>query len=685
MKHIRLAGYDVDLLLDIEMQMRCHFDDHLIYSIWDFNKEQTCRSSGMILVFTDFEYNYAIKNYSGDGSVVLGKLMLTCEAYEMLLALAMLDDFSFVHLCEELAQGYMKHLLAYNFPCVIDSCSISSLPDNASICGHHTIMSKINTQMENEQNRISVFEGFLMDRSTLIHIGFAMDLDDIIYPQDLLNKHKPCCSSDRVLSEIISRNNQFRSELGMINQIMDDAVIAVDIQGIVQIYSQKAKSMFLYSSDEVVGKTGFDLFKPLAFDYVLSNEKPLKDKLIEVNGKNLIVTVNLIYHGKKLYGAIAMIREFYEEEVKQHAFRKQIIDKGHKAKYRFEDLKGNSKALTDLKSVAERMSKSDSSVLIYGESGTGKELIAQAMHFTSCRSKYQFVALNCGALPESLLESELFGYEEGAFTGARKGGKPGLFELAHQGTIFLDEIGEMPINTQIRLLRVLQEREVMRIGSDRMIKIDVRVIAASNKNLKDLVKEGRFREDLYYRLCVLPLKVPALRDRTEDLKDLIQHFKDIHSSGFDFTDEALELLEYYHWPGNIRELRNYVEYWTNLGKTIITKVDLPFLEDIEFASRKSNDARHVDFEKYIEYTHQPLGVSTFLLNSLHIGKNNNQRIGRKSLYTKCRESGYMLSEHEIRHLLLQMESFGYVEILKGRGGTVITPLGINALNYFQQC
>ncbi len=171
------------------------------------------------------------------------------------------------------------------------------------------------------------------------------------------------------------------------------------------------------------------------------------------------------------------------------------------------------------------MSKSDSSVLIYGESGTGKELIAQAMHFTSKRSQYQFVALNCGALPESLLESELFGYEEGAFTGARKGGKPGLFELAHQGTIFLDEIGEMPISTQLRLLRVLQEREVMRIGSDHLIKINVRIIAASNKNLKKLVKEGSFREDLYYRLSVLPLKVPALRQRKDDLDTLIEHFK----------------------------------------------------------------------------------------------------------------------------------------------------------------
>src|SRR5699024_10187718 len=156
--------------------------------------------------------------------------------------------------------------------------------------------------------------------------------------------------------------------------------------------------------------------------------------------------------------------------------------------------------------------KSNSSILITGETGTGKELFAQAIHNNSPRNRYQFVPVNCGAFPESLLESELFGYEEGAFTGARKGGKPGLFELAHNGTLFLDEIAEMPMNLQVKLLRVLQEREVVRIGGDRIINVDIRIVAATNRDLKSMVKRGEFRQDLYYRLNVLPLNIPPLRE-----------------------------------------------------------------------------------------------------------------------------------------------------------------------------
>lgn len=682
MKHICLAGYDLDLLKEIEKQMRCYFDDHLSYSIWDFNVDCACMMNGIVVVFSDIEYHYALKHFRGEGQVILGKLTLTNDAYEVMSATEVGETVYFAHFSLELARSYVQHLYAFNFPFLIEPCSVENMDDFlVPIYASHTVIKQMSLAKEN----LIPLNGFLMDRSTLIHIGFSMDLDDIIYPQDLLNKYRPCHSSDGVLSEIINRNNQFRSELGMINQILDGSVIAIDIRGMVQIYNKSAQDLFGYPADQVVGREGLLRFNILDFDSVLQNKTGIKDKLIEVNGQDLILTINPIYHADKLYGVVAIIREFYEEEVKQHQFRKQIINKGHKAKYRFEDLKGSSQELLSLKSIAKRMSKSDSSVLIYGESGTGKELIAQAMHFTSERSQYQFVVLNCGALPESLLESELFGYEEGAFTGARKGGKSGLFELAHQGTIFLDEIGEMPISTQLRLLRVVQEREVMRIGSDRLIKIDVRIIAASNKNLKKLVKTGTFREDLYYRLSVLPLKVPSLRERKEDIIELVNYFKYKNLAIFDFDEEATELLMSYHWPGNIRELRNYVEFWTNLDKEIITKRDLPFLKDIEIEDYDSFNVKDVDFERYVELANHPLGVSVFLLNQLYISKNNDTRIGRHFLYEKARKTGFVISEHEIRHTLLQMVNFGYVQILKGRGGTVITPLGVNALNYLKQC
>jgi propionate catabolism operon transcriptional regulator len=220
---------------------------------------------------------------------------------------------------------------------------------------------------------------------------------------------------------------------------------------------------------------------------------------------------------------------------------------------------------------AKKYSLADSSILIYGESGTGKELFAQSIHMASRRSQHPFVAVNCAALPESLIDSELFGYEEGSFTGAKKGGKTGLFELAHQGTIFLDEISELPLHLQSRLLRVLQEKEIVRIGGDQLIPIDVRIITASNKDLAECVRQGTFREDLYYRISVLQLRVPPLRQRKEDIPLLFRHFirhrEDLMRL---ITDADLAPLMQYHWPGNIRELENVAERFLVLcqGKSL---------------------------------------------------------------------------------------------------------------------
>jgi len=213
--------------------------------------------------------------------------------------------------------------------------------------------------------------------------------------------------------------------------------------------------------------------------------------------------------------------------------------------------------------LAVRIAPVDSVVLIHGESGTGKEVLARLIHRLSTRSEGPFISINCGAIPEHLLESELFGYEKGAFTGAWREGKPGLFELANGGIIFLDEIGEMPLNLQVKLLRVLQDMEVYRVGGIRPVKFDVRVIAATNRNLRDMVKEGRFREDLFYRLYVVPIEVPPLRERREDIFPLTWHFLKQYNQRYKqsktFSSELITILETYSWPGNVRELQNIVE------------------------------------------------------------------------------------------------------------------------------
>lgn len=247
----------------------------------------------------------------------------------------------------------------------------------------------------------------------------------------------------------------------------------------------------------------------------------------------------------------------------------------------FDDIIGDSKELSKVKKSARLFAAGNSTILLQGESGTGKEVFARAIHTESSRGAGPFVAINCAALPENLIESELFGYVEGSFTGASKGGRIGKFELADGGTLFLDEIGEIPIHLQAKLLRALQERKIQKVGGSKEINIDVRIIAATNRDLELLVKEGMFREDLYYRLSVIPIFIPSLRERKGDIRQLAEYFCNIYSKAlnkdiFGLEKTTLKILSEYSWPGNIRELQNAIEYAVNISSnSYLKRTDLP--------------------------------------------------------------------------------------------------------------
>lgn len=284
--------------------------------------------------------------------------------------------------------------------------------------------------------------------------------------------------------------------------------------------------------------------------------------------------------------------------------KKQLRDK-----YEFTNIIGSSAAMQKVFNRMKRIIKTDSTVLIGGESGTGKEIVAKAIHFNGERRSHPFIAVHCGAIPENLLESELFGYVKGAFTGAIKD-KIGKFEAANHGTIFLDEIGTMPMLLQTKLLRVLQEQEVERVGSTRPIKIDVRVISATNQNLAEEVKQGTFREDLYYRLNVIPVNLPPLRERTEDVLPLARHFlakycKEMKRPLMTITKEVVDALENYEWPGNVRELENVMERTVALTEAAsIGLDDLPSAITRSFGMREERypsrvTAKGIDMAKTI--------------------------------------------------------------------------------------
>ncbi|RNB90290.1 AAA family ATPase [Brevibacillus fluminis] len=307
--------------------------------------------------------------------------------------------------------------------------------------------------------------------------------------------------------------------------------------------------------------------------------KPVRDlavTIVDQSGKRLsyLCKVHPLYVERVAEGAILQFAKPPAEQEREQKRR-------NATRYSFDDIRGSSPALLALKEQGRKVAGNDSTVLIRGESGTGKEVLAQAIHSSSERAGGPFIAINCAAIPESLLESELFGYEEGAFTGAKKGGKQGKFELANEGTLFLDEIGDMPPFLQVKLLRVLQERRVERIGGAVSIPVNVRVIAATHKDITEMMMTGQFREDLFFRLNVIPLYVPPLRERKEDLYELILHYMKKFGERFQkppkrLSTEAFQCLQRYRWPGNIRELENIVEYIVSLETgDLVTVNSLP--------------------------------------------------------------------------------------------------------------
>src|ERR1700712_1132463 len=354
---------------------------------------------------------------------------------------------------------------------------------------------------------------------------------------------------------------QRRRRLDQVLQHLRDGVIALTADGRIEALSGKMAEMLRLAPSQVVGKRLSDLAPEVAS--AVPDEPG--ESLETVRGASYVVHRSAWGDASAASGSIVTFQESVALQRMDRSGRARQRSPSLVARYKIDDLSGSSPAIEQVRQRARRYARSDATVLIRGESGTGKELVAQGIHTASARREFAFVALNCGAFPETLLESELFGYEEGAFTGARRGGKAGLIESAHRGTLFLDEIGEMPMPLQSRLLRVLQEREVVRLGSTEPLQVDVRVVAAPHHGLGDRMKAGEFRADLFYRLNILNLMLPPLRERSPDIPSLAAQllWRTGRVASFDAALKALDpvmpMLTRYPWPGNVRELQNVIE------------------------------------------------------------------------------------------------------------------------------
>ena len=372
------------------------------------------------------------------------------------------------------------------------------------------------------------------------------------------------------------KTEQFKAILDNINH----GVIAVDKAGVITTFNKAAGKITGIERSHAEGKRIKDVLPEDTTQVVVRSGNSQLGELLQI-GRTMVLSNKVpVKVGDEISGAVETLEDVTKIREYENIIRVKMAEKGHIAHFTFGDIIGDSPQFTKIIELAQKFAEVDSTILIEGESGTGKEVFAQAIHSASRRRKGPFVAVNCGAIPDSILESELFGYRAGAFTGARRQGKDGLFTQAHTGTIFLDEISETSQSFQTTLLRVIQEMEVRPLGSDKVIPIDIRIIAATNRKLKQEVDLGNFRSDLFYRLNILRLNIPALRYRKKDIPHFVRHFIGYNSAklgkGLSISQKAMTALKNYPWLGNIRELQNAIE---RLCVTCDLKIDEELVVD----------------------------------------------------------------------------------------------------------
>lgn len=493
-----------------------------------------------------------------------------------------------------------------------------------------------------------------IDIVTMIELAVKIKCEYILSTRRFWEYFEKQYNTSAGVSILMEENQLLERRLSALMQLFPGGLAGIDANGEIFDCNFSASELLGRSRAQLLGRPASPLIPDDMLCQCRSRQLPVSRTVAGESGTACDAHLVPITHGTQYLGAYATL---CPPAAPRTELRPRAGQSGHVAKYRFSDICGTGAGITRTVELAKKMARTESSILITGESGTGKELFAHAIHNSSPRSEAPFVAINCAALPDSLLESELFGYEEGAFTGARKGGKAGLFEMANTGSIFLDEIEGMAPSTQLKLLRVIQEREIMRVGGDRVIPIDVRIISASNEDLLGLMECGKFRSDLFYRVSTLPLNLPPLRQRREDILDLIEEFKSALRLTFVLTEDAKNILLRYAWPGNIRELRNCVEYMGCQNLSVIEPENLPFMIRTTAAAASHPAASASQLE-------------TELLRLLSL-----EPRGRSQLSKLLRQEGFSVSEGRLRRELEALKQKGYITSGVGRGGSRLTPLG----------
>ena len=510
------------------------------------------------------------------------------------------------------------------------------------------------------------------DSSTMIEAALRLGFEELLETPEFEQYQRDVAANTYSFDRVFARGLRLESQFEILMEILDEGIVGVNERGEVFASNHKLEEITGIPGARALQRPAAEMYPFVPFARCLAERAPQPAQVVSANGVNMNVAVAPVLRGGACIGAFATVQRFSDAENRQNELRSQLLHKGYRAKYTFDDVVGQSPAIRRCITILKKMSLTQLPVLLIGETGTGKELFAHAVHNASPRADGPFVAINCAAMPENLLESELFGYEEGAFTGARKGGKPGLFEFAHKGTLFLDEVEGMSTALQCKLLRVLQEREIMRVGGNRIVSVDVRIVAATNENLDKMVEEGTFRRDLYYRLNTLPVLIPPLREREGDLLLLIDHFRKGIGASFTLSPELERLLLTHQWRGNIRELRNVVEYFSYTGSPVVGPEELPPTFHYLPAGLPEAGGAGAQPPRLADC---PQEDEQFVLSRLYQADREGHSLGRDAILAAAKAAGLPCSQQEVRRILSALDQAGLARVSRGRGGTRLTPAG----------
>lgn len=625
------------------------------------NYIEKLNSMDALLISTQSQYDIIKNLLNKKYHVIIPELTISKKAYNKLRELSILEEALLVNLSLEMCIETISLIYRLGFT------KTKFIPIYPSLNQQFPHIKTAITTGEPEYIPNYVEDSYdlghrMIDENSIINLCISLGLKEVLnsaYMKNYLNK---IVSNKTNVDFLLNKSSSIKTQLDGLLNIMDKGVIYVNHINIIESSNGMAAKLLGYSEYDILGKS----IEQVIPEFIMPKEDNA-DILIDYRNRHLSISTKVLFNNENEFDGIYLILEdFQDREKSQNKLRLQLRKKGHIAKYNIDNIIGNNKYILEVKSIIKKISNSNSSVLITGESGTGKEVIAQAIHNLSHLNNQQFVAINCAALNPALLESELFGYESGAFTGASAKGKEGIFELAHGGTLFLDEIGEIPLQTQVKLLRVIQEKEVMRVGGTDLIQVNPRIIAATNKNLEKLMMDGKFRRDLYYRLNVIPINVPPLRKRSDDILLLLNHFMKEYNARYIFSKDCIRYLINYNWDGNIRELINCVEYLNILDKEIVE------IEDLPYHMHLNSTEKDTSLKSNIKLTNE----QKIVLEIMYKAYLEKKKLGRRTISEKAYDYKYQLSESDVKRILKELEDKDYIIIKRGRGGSTISKKGI---------